>query len=400
MKKIFIVLLAIFLTGCSDILPQTVTDAIPSEDSKNLVSIRTFDRYADENGFYSMQYLPGLNIYTYTDLATATEEIVTVGGEPLVFEIADFEHSVIPSKIIPLEDTFLYIYSTAEGMWVEQVDKKSGQATVLHREDMASVWPLAYDGEFVYLSVLMYNENTQKIIQCDADGNATELASLSTDEGILGHDIATYEIRPVQQTFYAFLPTQQGVVVSKLEQDGSLTEIATLPGREETIYSDFYNDACYHVSKHLKVTCLNLWPGEVAQVGQLASEYPIDYLTNIGDELFQSYYYDGEAGMTLLVNLQVLTVNAVDLTYRNQEPMYDEYESPIRVMVKSGEHVAVVNDMAPATIFTTNNYVGYDEFARFSFEQTAFMSISDYVNNVEKYTPIDRTQVESLIFTQ
>ncbi len=388
---------ALSLIGCSK--------AVPQPQDEEIIPIKWYGAIPDEGGYYSMEYISGSNVFTYTDIETATEEIVKVDGVPQIFDVNNPD-AKSPMYIYPIGDKLIYSYSDMEHYRLELVDKNSGESTVIYEDnDNIALGPVAYTNNAsnelssVYISTLLPDNGTQQLIRVGLDGEVTEIASLSTDMGVMGQDLPTHSIYSVNNVFYASISTTQGNEIRMIGENGEITELATLPGFEETSFSAFYSDGYYQLSTDQTLSRFNLATKEITELGKITSDYPIDYMTPIGGNLFVGYSYADNEMFTLTVDIDSMTADIIELSYTEKYATMPEYSLLISPFIMVGDNVVVVNGSSYATKLVTNHGMDREEIRGFMIEKTAVISRQNLKENNEVYTEIDRTELLSLVNT-
>ncbi len=383
--------LALLLTGCFDAMPQ--------QQDGEIIPIKEYGAIPDEGGYYSMEYIPGNNVFTYTDIETATEEIVKVDGVPQIFDVYNPE-AKSPMYIYPIGDKLVYSYADMEYYRLELMDKNSGESSVIYEDkDSVLLGLVACTDRAVFISTYLPDNGTQKLIRVGLDGEATELASLSTDMGELAQDFSPHSIYPIDNVFYASISTMQGNEIRMIGENGEITELAFLPGYEETAFSDFHGDGYYQLSTDQTLSRFDPATKEITELGKITSDYPIDYMNPIGGNLFLGYSYGEEEMITLTIDLDSMSAEKVELSFTEKYATWQEINRLIAPVIMVGDNVVVVNDSSYATVLVTNHGMDREEIRGFMFEKTAVISRADLKENNEAYTEIDRTELLSLVNT-
>ncbi len=393
MKKIFIIIAiaALALTGCEKLQQSADTDDIISLTNHLIV---------DDTGYYSMNYLAGFSVFNYVNVETATEEIVEIAGEPQIFYRNNGQSANL-MKIYPINNAeqFLFNYNKTNDNWIEIIDAQSGEKTTLYEGENIALWPVGYDSDNIYLSVLDYEKKEQRLISVNSKNKAelTTIATLSTEIGVLGQDATSFTIQVVDNRFYCTIFTENGNLLSKIEQDGTANEIATIPNDGSVVYSGFCNGAYYWLSQDLMLAKIDLATGETTELGKLQGDYPPSYLQYKGGSLFTSRYFNEGEGRYLLVDFDSLSITTITMEYDNEYPTMPAEKYFVTPFAVVGDKLVVNHDSEAVSVLTYSEETNMEEFVVLMHEKLAIIEKEDYINNNPVYSSIDQSETLSLV---
>ncbi len=410
MKKTLTILalLTVLLAGCTEKLPSSdvlTSTAQQDEISSNegdrvpdgITSIRDLEKMTDGTGYYETLFLPGIKVFTYTDFETATEEIVKINGEPMIYDLYNSELEN-PSRIYPIAntDTILLSYEIGESR-IDAVNRTNGKTVTLYTADDAIFWVVAYDAESIYISEYPYEEKVQRIVRVDYDGNSQIIAELSIDVPSGGQDITAYMIYSYDNVFYAGISTADEYLIKRINEDGSTTELSTLPGFAEARFVDFYEGYFYQLITDSTMSRLSLTDGSVEDLGKIDIGHEVRYLHPVGEGLYYSMLYLEEEQKYFILDIATLLADEITLGYEYSYPLQHVESVFTEVVVNLNGQLAVVTDVEQSSRLYYNPYSEIDELSVHMFEKTALISLEDYRANNPAYTEINREEVSALL---